>query len=196
MPKCNFILDDGQTLTSELAKITRAALYGEGRVKVLGPQNEPLQKAAIPEEGDCYLVRGDLKLAQKIGDQFCLAQSETVDALTNNPKTVVSSSFKESPGFRKATAAEVAMLEVKSVYQLPDAQLAAGSLFLGHFNYRDGYEANDAAIVANASGAFLLVGNLKTPAFIGLEVDSRLIADAAAEDVNGNGEEGDFESLF
>ena len=71
-----------------------------------------------------------------------------MDSATGQKKEVLPSSFKQAPEFRKATAEEVSMLEVASVYRLPGAQLSPGALYVGTFNYRDGVERNDAAIVS------------------------------------------------
>lgn len=195
MPKCTFKLESGP-LETELVKITRDDLYGSSVIKVLGEGDRPLQKAAIPEEGDCYLSKGDIKAAQVIGERFSLAEPKAVDPLTGQEKQPIESSFKEAPAFLPATAEKVNFLEVGAVYSLPGAKLPAGTFLMGSFNYRSGLEKKDAAIVANDKGSFLLVGTLKTPTFVGMEVDSELIAQGEeTPDSNGNGD-GDFGSLF
>ena len=83
-------------------------------------------------------------------------------------------------------------LEVDVVYRLNGAQLEAGSRFIGTFNYRAGYEKKDAVIIGKAEGAFLLVGTLKKASFVGMDVDSQLIAAEPAEEETGDG---DFGSL-
>jgi hypothetical protein len=72
-------------------------------------------------------------------------------------------------------------------------QLEPGARFLGTFNYRAGYERKDAAIIGKQEGTFLLVGTLKKAPFVGMEVDSQLIAEEATEMEGGDG---DFSSLF
>lgn len=185
-------------LTGELVKVTRGDLYGESRIKVLGPDDKPLTKAAVPEDGGCYIVKGEVKLAQKVDDEYSLAPTEAVDPLTGNLVEPIPSSFKVPPDFRRSTAEEISMLEAQAVYQIKagsEANLAPGDLFLGHFNYRAGLERKDAAIVTNQFGTFLLVGHLKSPAFIGMEADSQLIIADAGEE-NGAEESNDFGSLM
>ncbi len=89
----------------------------------------------------------------------------------------------------------MSLLEVASVYLLPGAHLSPGTCYIGTFNYRDGFERNDAAILANGHGTFLLVGKLKKPGFVGMEIDSQLIAESAASEEAGEATE-NFESLF
>ena len=193
MATCTFKLGNEQCV-SELQKITRDDLYGSRRVQALGAENQPLQRAGIIEEGNLYLVSGDVSRTLRAGERFTLASAEVVDSATGQKKELTPSSFKQAPEFRPATAEDVSLLEVASVYRLPQANLAPGTFYLGTFNYRDGVERNDAAIVANNHGAFLLVGKLKKPLFVGMEIDSQIIAEAAGE--NGDEAEANFESLF
>ena len=194
MAACTFNIDSTK-LVSELQKVTRDDLYGSHRVQALGPDNKSLRRAGVPEEGNLYLVSGDIARTVRAGEQFTLAPAEVVDSATGQKKDVVPSSFKQAPEFRKATAEEVSLLEVASVYRLPGAQLQPGTFYLGTFNYRDGFERNDAAILANGHGTFLLVGKLKKPGFVGMEIDSQLIAESAASEEAGEATE-NFESLF
>ena len=194
MAACTFNIDNNKHV-SELQKVTRDDLYGSRRVQALDPDSKPLRRAGVPEEGNLYLVSGDVARTVRAGEQFTLAPVEVVDSATGQKKEVLPSSFKQAPEFRKATAEEVSLLEVASVYRLPGAQLSQGSLHLGTFNYRDGVERNDAAILANGHGTFLLVGKIKKPGFIGMEIDSQIIAEATASEEAAEATE-NFESLF
>ena len=194
MAAFTFTIDNTKHV-SELRKITRDDLYGSRRVAALGPDEKPLRRAAVPEEGNLYLVSGDVARTMRAGEKFTLAPTEVVDSATGQKKEVLPSSFKQVPEFRKATAEEVSLLEVASVYQLPSAQLSSGAFYLGTFNYRDGVERNDAAILANGHGTFLLVGKIKKPGFIGMEIDSQIIAEATASEEAAEATE-NFESLF
>lgn len=193
MATCTFKLGNEQCV-SELQKVTRDDLYGGRRVQALGADNKPLQRAGVIEEGNLYLVSGDVSRTLRAGEHFTLAATEVVDSATGQKKELIPSSFKQAPEFRQATAEEVSLLEVASVYRLPAVNLAPGTLYLGTFNYRDGVERNDAAIVANHHGTFLLVGKLKKPLFVAMEIDSQIIAEAAGG--NGDEAEANFESLF
>lgn len=193
MATCTFNLGN-EKCASELRKVTRDDLYGGRRVQALGPDNKPLQRAGVIEEGNLYLVSGDVSRTLRAGEHFTLASAEVVDSATGQKRELIPSSFKQAPGFRPATAEEVSLLEVASVYLLPQANLAPGTVYVGAFNYRDGVERNDAAIVANSHGAFLLVGKLKKPLFVAMEIDSQIIAGAGDE--NGGETEANFESLF
>ena len=194
MAACTFNIDNNKHV-SELQKVTRDDLYGSRRVQALDLDSKPLRRAGVPEEGNLYLVSGDVARTVRAGEQFTLAPVEVVDSATGQKKEVLPSSFKQAPEFRKATAEEVSLLEVASVYRLPGAQLSQGSLHLGTFNYRDGVERNDAAILANGHGTFLLVGKIKKPGFIGMEIDSQIIAEATASEEAAEAME-NFESLF
>jgi len=140
-----------------------------------------------------YLVSGDVGRTLRAGEHFTLAPTEVVDSATGQKKELIPSSFKQAPEFRRASAEEVSLLEVASVYRLPEAKLAPGTFHLGTFSYRDGVERNDAAILTNDHDTFLLVGKLKKPLFVGMEIDSQIIAEAAGE---GEEAEAGFESLF
>lgn len=192
MAACTFNLGT-EKCSSELRKVTRDDLYGSRRVQALGADNKPLQRAGVIEEGNLYLVSGDVGRTLRAGEHFTLAPVETVDSATGQKKQLIPSSFKQAPEFRRASAEEVSLLEVASVYRLPEAKLAPGTFYLGTFNYRDGVERNDAAILTNGQGTFLLVGKLKKPLFVGMEIDSQIIAEAAGEEEEA---EASFESLF
>lgn len=194
MAACTFNIDNTKHV-SELQKVTRDDLYGSRRVQALGSDSKPLRRAGVPEDGNLYLVSGDVARTIRAGEQFTLAPAEVVDSATGQKKEVLPSSFKRAPEFRKATAEEVSLLEVASVYRLPGAQLSPGALYLGTFNYRDGVERNDAAILANGHGTFLLVGKIKKPTYVGMEIDSQIIAEAAAGEEAAESAE-NFESLF
>jgi len=194
MAACTFNIDNIKHV-SDLQKVTRDDLYGSRRVQALGPDNKPLQRAGVPEEGDLYLVSGDIARTMRVGEHFTLAPVEVVDSATGQKKDVVPSSFKVVPEFRRATAEEVSLLEVASVYRLAGAPLQPGAFYIGTFNYRDGFERNDAAILANGHGTFLLVGKLKKPGYVGMEIDSQIIAEAAAGEEAAEAAE-NFESLF
>jgi hypothetical protein len=191
MAACTFNIDNNKHV-SELQKVTRDDLYGSRRIQALDPDSKPLRRAGVPEEGNLYLVSGDVGRTMRAAEQFTLALAEVVDSATGQKKELLPSSFKQAPEFRKATAEEVSLLEVASVYRLPGAQLSPGALYVGTFNYRDGVERNDAAIVTNGHGTFLLVGKIKKPACVGMEIDSQIIAEAGEE----AGESENFESLF
>ena len=74
--------------------------------------------------------------------------------------------------------------------------LPAGEKYIGKFNYRAGYDQKDAAIIAKTDGTFLLLGTLKKPQFVGLEVDSQLFSTEEAMATEEASGEGDFGSLF
>jgi hypothetical protein len=185
---------NGKEFSSELSKLTRADIYGDSKTRVLGPDDEVLSKAGVSENGRDYLTRGDFKYALAIGDEFTLKPTQVVNALDGKPVEQIPSSFAVAPKFEPASADEVAQLEVDVVYRLEGVQVEAGSRFIGTFNYRAGYEKKDAVIIGKSEGAFLLVGTLKKASFVGMDVDSQLIAaEETAEEVSGDG---DFGSLY
>jgi hypothetical protein len=59
MAACTFNLGH-EKCVSELQKVTRDDLYGSRRVQALGADNKPLQRAGVLEEGNLYLVSGDV----------------------------------------------------------------------------------------------------------------------------------------
>ena len=185
---------NGKEFSSELSKLTRADIYGDSKTRVLGPDDEVLSKAGVSENGRDYLTRGDFKYTLAIGDEFTLKPTQVVNALNGKPVEQIPSSFAVAPKFEPASADEVAQLEADVVYRLEGVQVEAGSRFIGTFNYRAGYEKKDAVIIGKSEGAFLLVGTLKKASFVGMDVDSQLIAaEETAEEVSGDG---DFGSLY
>jgi hypothetical protein len=184
---------NGKEVSSEISKITREDIYGGTKTRVLGPGDEPLTKAGVSENGRDYLSRSDIKYALAVGDEFTLKPTAVVNALDGKPVEQLPSSFAVAPEFKPASADGVAQLEVAVVYKLENVQLEPGARFLGTFNYRAGYERKDAAIIGKQEGTFLLVGTLKKAPFVGMEVDSQLIAEEATEMEGGDG---DFSSLF
>jgi hypothetical protein len=183
---------NGKEFSSELSKLTRVDIYGDSKTRVLGPGDEVLTKAGVSENGRDYITRSDLKYALAVGDEFTLKPTQVVNALDGKPVEQVPSSFAVAPKFEPASADEVAQLQVGAVYRLEGEQIEAGSRFIGTFNYRAGYEKKDAVIIGKTDGAFLLVGTLKKASFVGMDVDSQLIAAEETEEENGDG---DFGSL-
>lgn len=193
---CTFNLPTGK-LESELVKITRESLYGDTITRVVDAQGNTLRKAVIPEEGDIYLGKGDIKRAQKVGDAFSLAETCVVNRLTGQPMEKFPSAFDKPPTFEEITPEEAALFETTGVYHLPHAQIPAGKAYLGTFNYRASYDNKDALLISNAMGVFLLIGNLKKPTFLGIDADSQLlIAEEETQSAEDTEESGDFGSLF
>lgn len=186
---------DGKELSSDLKKINRADIYGDSQIRVVDQNNEVLAKAGVSENGKDYLSRGDIKYAVTAGDEFTLKPVKVVNAMDGADAQAVPSSFTVTPNFRKVTADELALLEVATVYQLPGLQLEPGSMYLGSFNYRSSFEPKDAALVGRADGSYLLIGTKKKTSFVGMEIDSQLIAaeETTAEEAGGDA---DFGSLF
>ena len=185
---------NGKEHSSELKKVNRSDIYGDTITKVLGEGDQPLQKAGVSENGKDYLTSGDLKYAVTAAEDFTLAPVKTINPLTGEPAVQIPSSLTTPPEFVPATADQLAQLEVTAVYHLPDLQLDPGSKYIGAFNYRAGYEKKSAALVGRPDGSFLLIGQEKPATFVGMEVDSQLIA--AEETQAEESGDGDFSSLF
>ena len=115
MASCKLIIADKEVST-ELSKITREDIYGNISTRVLGPNDEVLSKAGIPEDGKLFLTRADLKYAPTVGEDYTLKPSKTVNALTGEAMEQIASSFSSPPSFRIATTDEVSLLEVSAVY--------------------------------------------------------------------------------
>ena len=195
MASCKFNIN-GKEVSSALSKITRDDLYGSTTTRVLGPGDEVLTKAGVPEDGKLFLTRADLKYAPMIGEDYTMKPSKVVNALNGEPVEQIASSFSLAPSFRPATTEELTQFEVSGIYSLDDLQLPAGEKYLGKFNYRAGYDQKDAVIVAKADGTFLLIGTMKKPQYMGLEVDSQLFSGEEAIAADETSGEGDFGSLF
>ena len=194
MPACTFKIA-GTPQQSDLLKINREDLYGETRTRVIDGNQKDLQKAALPQEGNCYLLRGQVRRATKVGDTFTLTPPMVVDVATGQPKEQAPSAFKFAPEFQPTTAEEAALFETHDVYAVPGLKLEPGSIFKGNFNYRAGFDRNDAILEINQDGTFLLVGVFKTPTWIGIESDSQLLI-AEAEETATPEAETEFSSLF
>lgn len=174
MAKAIVVERDGKTSTFAFTKVDRAKLYGRRRRVALDPAGEPCTRAALNEDGSLILRPGMTAQGYFDENQRWLPLKDLVGLDAEGKALEVKPSTLGEPVPLKGPLPAQDLLEVRvsSVYALdPEsldeglrAELAAGALFRFPFNYRPGWEAGEAWLVANMEGdAFALVGGRVAP---------------------------------
>jgi hypothetical protein len=166
MAACTFNLGH-EKCVSELQKVTRDDLYGSRRVQALGADNKPLQRAGVLEEGNLYLVSGDVA-GRCAREHFTLAQPRSLIVPPGRKRTIPSS-FKPRISSNHSRRGEPVGSRIS--YRLPDAA-RIGDFYLGTFNYRDGVETQRRRHPHQQCGV-PAGGKLKKPLFVGWKLTRR-----------------------
>ncbi|MBD8525259.1 hypothetical protein [Pseudomarimonas arenosa] len=162
----NFRLGE-QVLGFELgSKVDKRALYGYAK--------------RIAEFDGTQLVRGlllsDGRLLPAQSTSYVRVDPEGSPieepslSLDGQPAELKPSSFDQEAPLESVPLSRLCAFQVRDVYPLQGAGLANG-LYRTEFNYRKSAQPNEALLlVRDDAQAFLLVGQMKQPAFIGLAV--------------------------
>lgn len=171
----SFIFQNKEFL-AEPVKIERKKIYGYSLTKYFSSDNTECEFATLTDDGLAIIPKGGT--GQIILNDKGIAYSRS-DLLAfdyqGNPLQKIPSSFDQKIELNQtATIEEYLSLNVNSIYQLridnPEIlDLLKKDIYKFHFNYREGYEPNDAFLVSNGNEIFMIVGNIAELEFIGLD---------------------------
>lgn len=170
-----FVYQDKEFIAEPL-KIERKKLYGYTLTKYFAADDSECQFATLTDDGMIIVPQGGT--AQCILTEKGIAFSRS-DLLAfdyqGNVLPKIPSSFDQKILLNDiATPEEYLSLNVHSIYQLntnnPELlEVLKKNIFKISFNYREGYEPNDAFLVSNGKEIFMVVGSMADLEYIGLE---------------------------
>jgi hypothetical protein len=115
---------------------------------------------------------------------------EPAATLNGEPAALLPSAFDEAAPLEPVALTALTAFQVKDVYPLAGAELAAG-VYRTTFSYRKSYQRNEALVLAREDQTFLLVGVSKRATLVGLSVAYDFF-DAEGEEDTDDGDELDF----
>lgn len=159
-------------------KVDRKKIYGWTETLALDDEGNECKLVSVDESGTAIIPKGCIGLG-------ILSQSnEWVDRSSlvavdgdGNPASLLPSSFSGEIELKETVSIEEFLnYQITTVYELygsderPDfIEHISDEIYTFTFNYRDGYEGNQAFILQNEGKAFVLVGAPCEFAFVGLE---------------------------
>ncbi len=158
----------GEELSFSFEKLDRARLYGRIRRIVLGPDDEPCQRAQLLEDGSLLLRSGMSSQGYFDDDGNAVKQSDFVgfdsddNIVDRQPSTLGVAQDLEGP----VTPEEVLDLELTTIYHVSpdevvgalDDSLSKGDIYRFPLNYYADFRTETAFILKNDDGYFVLVG--------------------------------------
>jgi hypothetical protein len=150
------------------SKIEKSALYGYAK-RIAEKDGKELSRGVLLPDGK-LLPRS--AIAYPKADDHGSAIEEPVAHVAGNSVAQISSSFDRSSELRELAMAQLALFATRDVYPLQAEHLPAPGLYETQFNYRAGYQTNEARILVRTDGlAFLLVGASKASKAVQLAVN-------------------------
>lgn len=176
--------------SSEPIKIDRKKIYGYTLTHYFASDNSECEFASLTDDGLAIIPKG--AIAQNILTENGIAYSRN-DLLAfdfqGNPLSKLPSSFDQKIKLSEpASIDEYLSLNVTSIYQLKFESvdilnLLNQNIYKFSFNYREGYEPNDAFLVSNGKDIFMIVGFIANFEYLGLEnIEPELIGNEEVED--------------
>jgi hypothetical protein len=150
-----FELADQQFSFVLASKVDKAALYGYAK-RIAEKDGKELSRGTLLPDGR-LLARGAIGYP-KADDGGTPIDAPVAHVLGATIEQLPSSFDKVSP-LAALPLTELVLFSVRDVYPVSSAVLPAVGLYRCEFNYRAGYQANEARLLVRADGlAFLLVG--------------------------------------
>jgi hypothetical protein len=169
MPRPLVLSLDGREFDVRISKIDREKLYGKVEVEAFDEKGNPAQLLILAPDGKTLIEKGGTALAtvDENGDSISRADLIAVDEDGQKIDTVPSS-FNEVNVLRSASVEDYLSQLVKSVYVIDAVNeadqkylqdhIAAGLIYNFDFSYRGGTEYDNAFVIGNKGGAFMIVG--------------------------------------
>jgi hypothetical protein len=158
---------NGLSFSASIEKVDREKVYGWTQTKVFDSQGKECKVANLLEDGRTLLPSGcfSLKILTESGNETSRSSLIAVDP-QGKKMELIPSVFDQPVDLQDATIDEYLSMNVKVVYQLEigaekdalTARLKTGNLLRFKYNYRAGYESDDAFILCNDQAVFMVVG--------------------------------------
>lgn len=183
----------GISFSASIEKVDREKVYGWTEVKVFDSQGKECKVANLLEDGRTLLPGGcfALKVITDSGNETSRAALIALDG-EGKKMELIPSIFDQPVDMEDATIDEYLSMNVKVVYQLDAgettgeliARLKTGNLLRFKYNYRAGYESDDAFLLCNDQAVFMVIGKCLSFEMLDLasEVAVEETADVAVED--------------
>lgn len=181
-----FRLNDALIAFDLGTKVDKRALYGFAQ-RIAEKDGMALSRGILTADGRLLPSH---ELSRQRVDPDGTPVEEPAATLNGQPATLLPSAFDEPASLEPAPLTTLAAFQVKDVYPLSGAEIAAG-LYRTTFSYRKSYQHNDAIVLAREDQTFLLVGVTKRATMVGLSVAYDFF-DADGEDEAEDGDELDF----
>ncbi|MCK5853855.1 MAG: hypothetical protein KAG34_02645 [Cocleimonas sp.] len=179
-----------------IEKVDRSKLYGYTSVETTDENNALCSMASISDDGLHILSKGCVGYTTLSEDGRYIAAKDIV--ITNKEGEKIEkypSSFNEDIPLIASTIEEYLQLNVKSIYELTPSEddveadetnlldlLKMNKVLKFRFCYRAGYDADDAFMVHNNEGIFMIIGKQNPFEFIGLEQNNNQQVEEETED--------------
>ncbi len=194
---------DGQEISLRLTKVDREKLYGAVEIEALDENGDPLFLRVLAADGKTVIDKGGTALAtlNEAGDSLDRNTLIPVNA-DGEPIEPVVSSFDIVNKPTLTDAEDYLSHNVKSVYILDAAieedlellkgYLEGGDLYKFKFSFRAGPEYDEAFLLGNKNGIFMIVGSQANLPFIKLN-EATVLEPIEEEEISA--EEIDFDLL-
>lgn len=194
---------DGQEIPLRLTKIDREKLYGAVEIEALDEKGGRLFLRVLAADGKTVINKGGTALAtlNEAGDSLDRNTLVPVNSDGEQIEPVVSSFEMVNP-LTLTDSEDYLSLNVKSVYileaaideklDLLESHLAGDNIYKFKFSFRAGPEYDEAFVVGNKHGVFMVVGTPANLPFIKLS-EAMILEPVDEEEISA--EEIDFDLL-
>jgi hypothetical protein len=185
MKEIKFKLAD-RVLTAQLgSRVEKKALYGYSR-KVAEKEGKILSRGLLSADG--RLLRRDEVSLVKLDPEGTPVE-EIVTEVDGQIAELQPSAFEQENELRPTTLVRLATFAVSDVYPVDELPLEPG-LYETRFSFRKSIQPKEALLLVKENAGYLLVGEARQSAFVGLHVTYSFFD--ADEEPTEEGEELDF----
>jgi len=154
-----------------LTKVDRKKVYGYTSEEVTDLDGNLCTMGNILDDGSTLILQG-LTAMKTVDMDNAEIDKKTLKAvyMDGTDAEIIPSSFDIDVQLTETTVEDLLDLEITSIYQLEfesdeqrkalQEELLSGKLYRFIFNFRAGYDGNDAILLANNEGIFALTGRL------------------------------------
>jgi hypothetical protein len=170
-----------QTFSAEIgSKVHKSDLYGRAK-RVAEKDGKILERGILLSDGR-LLPRSATGFVK--ADALGTPIEKPVANIAGVEAAAIPSSFDATSDLQSVSMTELALFSVTDVYPLGFAELPPAGLYQTQFNYRSGFQANEARVLVKADGqAWLLVGVSKQSAPLGMSLSYEFFdAESEADD--------------
>jgi hypothetical protein len=157
---------NGEVIIAKLgSRVEKKDLYGFSKTLAEHDRN-PLTRGYLLADGR-LLTRQQISYA-KLDSEGTPTEDITVE-LDGEAATLQPSSFDIENPLEAVPLCTLADFNVSDIYPVEEVNIPTG-LYCTQFNYRKTYIPKEAFLLVKSDGAFLLIGEMKKAAFVGLTV--------------------------
>ena len=154
-------------------------MYGYSQIEVTDKDGNLCSLANITSDGRYILPSGcsGITTLDSQGNYISRTNMKVVDEEGNEAKPIPSVFEREQVRLEEASIDEYLSLNVKGIYQLNVEDgleailslLNKGKIFKFNYNYRKGYETDDAFLLSAENTPFMIIGHVTNFEYVGLK---------------------------